>query len=121
MVSASDFTQCDQIVWVQLQIRVEVKRSDMMDLYSLARVATAHTGWLAQEMLLFDPGPIGAAFPPIAPGYARSMVHSPGRMPSWVWAVPSSPPGPGRPIAATSANDSPEQQQQEQSNQQHYP
>ena len=32
MVSASDFTQRDQIVWVQLQIGVEVKRSDMMDL-----------------------------------------------------------------------------------------
>jgi hypothetical protein len=32
MLSASDLTQSDQIVWVQLQIRVEVKRSDMMDL-----------------------------------------------------------------------------------------
>ena len=32
MRSAFDFTQRDQIVWVQLQIRVEVKRSDMMDL-----------------------------------------------------------------------------------------
>src|SRR5215472_9722482 len=109
MLSASDLTQCDQIVWVQLQIRVEVKRSDMMDLYSLAPVATVHTGWLAQEMLVFDPGPVGAVFPPIAPGYARSMVHAPGRTPSEARAVPASLPGPRRAIAATSANDSPEE------------
>ena len=109
MVSAFDFAQRDQIVWVQLQIRVEVKRSDMMDLYSLAPVATAHTGWLAQEMLVFDPGPVGAAFPPIAPGYSRSMVHSAGRTPAWAWAMPSSLASPRCPIAATSANDSPEE------------
>ena len=113
MLSASDFTQRDQIVWVQFQSRVEVKRSDMMDLYSLALVATAHTGWLVQEMLLFDPGPFGAAFPPIAPGYARPMVHSPGGRSSGALAVPSSLPGPRRVIAATSANDSPEEQQQQ--------
>src|SRR6266571_1287836 len=75
MVSAPGFTQRDQIVRVKLQMRVKVEGLDMMDSQPLAFVATGHTSRLAESMLLFHSGPLGASFMPEPPGSFRSMVH----------------------------------------------
>jgi hypothetical protein len=74
MFSAPSLTQCNQVVRVKLELRVKVEGFDMMDLHPAAFVATGHTCRLAESMLLFHPGPVGAAFQPKAPGYVRAMV-----------------------------------------------
>lgn len=72
MFSAPGLTEGNQVVRVKLQLRVKVEGFDMMDLHPATFVATGHTARLAESMLLFDPGPLGAAFLPLLPGYVRS-------------------------------------------------
>ena len=75
MISAPSLTECDQIVWIKLQLRVKVEGFDVMNLQLFALVATGRTRRLAEPMLLCHVGPLGPSFTSVLPGYVRSMIY----------------------------------------------
>ncbi len=74
MFSAPGLTQGDQIVRVKLEMRVQVEGLDMMNLQVPTFVATGHARRLAEPMLLFHAGPLGAALLSQPPGCFGSRV-----------------------------------------------
>src|SRR5690348_12709945 len=75
MFSVLDLTQRNQVVWIELQLGMQVKRLDVMDLYSLALVAAGRAGRLAQKMRFLHARPLGAAFLAMHPGYGRAVIE----------------------------------------------
>ena len=81
MFPALDFAQRDQVVRVKLQVGMQMKWLDVMDLDSQTCMAAGRTGRLAQEVLLFNPVPFRTPLTPMSPSHLRSMIapaHSAG-------------------------------------------
>jgi hypothetical protein len=78
MISAFDFTERDQIIWIEFQIGMQMEGSDMVDLYPRTLIATGHTGWFAESMFPFHSGPFGTACLSMPGGYLCSVVTFPG-------------------------------------------
>src|SRR5579885_2097430 len=98
MFSAFSLAQCNQIGRVKLQLRMQMKWLDMMNLHVLC-TTTGYTGWLALKMLFFDTMPLGATGTPVLSGYVRSMIH-----PLLNFALDAKPSdGMGHPACTTSA------------------
>lgn len=59
VISASDLAEGNQVVWIKLQLRIEVKGFDMMNLYARTTVSTGPAGWLLLEVCSFQRRPFG--------------------------------------------------------------
>jgi len=77
MLLARGLTQRDQVVGVQLQVRMQMERFDMMDLQIPASIPTGHTVGFAQQMRGGHTSPMGTAFMPMPPGDVCAMIHMP--------------------------------------------
>lgn len=75
MVSATQFTQRNQVVRIKLQVGVQVERFDMMDLQAMPSMAAYNTRGFNCQVLVCHPRPFRAAFVPMLPGYMRSVVN----------------------------------------------
>jgi hypothetical protein len=54
------FTERDQIIWIKFQVRVQMKRLDMMNLQMFALMTTGHARRLTPQVLMRHSRPFGA-------------------------------------------------------------
>lgn len=59
MLSARGLTQRNQIVWIKLQLGVQVERLDMVDLQMFTPMTAGHARGFAQEVRPFHSRPFG--------------------------------------------------------------
>jgi hypothetical protein len=77
VVSAFEFAEGNQIVWIEFQVGVEVKWLDVVDLQALPPMTTHSTGWFFCEMSVCYRGPLRATrLVPILTSDFETMVVS---------------------------------------------